>query len=137
MRSRLRFSIALGAAALLGAWLLYASLGGALETYSGPGELRAGTTYRLNGIAAEAPHDAARRAQTEAGLRFTVVDKENAAQSVTVLYRGTVNDTFKNGREVVLTGQVRDGVFVAERGSMITLCPSKFSDRPEDNQIPA
>ena len=51
-----------------------------------------------------------------------------------MVYRGSVPDTFKDRRELVLTGELRDGVFHAERGSMIALCPSKFTDRPEDTQ---
>ena len=49
-----------------------------------------------------------------------------------VLYRGTVPDQFKAGREVVVTGSVQSGTFVARNDSLITLCPSKFSDRPDD-----
>ena len=49
-----------------------------------------------------------------------------------VLYRGTVPDQFKVGREVVVTGSVEDGTFVAKNDSLITLCPSKFTDRPDD-----
>jgi cytochrome c-type biogenesis protein CcmE len=138
VRSRLRFSLALGLAVLLGGWLMWTSLGGAQEEYAGPGELVPGTTYRLDAIvAAGAPADAAARAQSSEGLRFTVVDKENRAQRVEVLYRGSVPDTFKAGREIVVTGQLRGEVFEAERGSMIAKCPSKFSDRPEDAAQPA
>ncbi len=49
-----------------------------------------------------------------------------------VLYRGSVPDQFKVGREVVVTGSVERGTFVARNDSLITLCPSKFTDRPED-----
>ncbi|HVH01315.1 MAG TPA: cytochrome c maturation protein CcmE [Miltoncostaeaceae bacterium] len=136
MRSRLRFIIAIGLAVVLGAWLAWTSLGGSLETYAGPGEIAAAhadTTYRLNGrVAAGAPADAAAAAQSAGGLRFTVVDKQNAHQRVRVLYRGTVPDQFKVGREVVVTGTVQGGTFVAKNDSLITLCPSKFTDRPDD-----
>ena len=135
MRSRLRFIIAISLAVGLGAWLAWTSLGGSLETYAGPGELATSTetTYRLNGrVAPGAPKDAAGLAQSEEGLRFTVVDKENPAERVRVLYRGSVPDQFKDGREVVVTGRIEDGTFVARNDSLITLCPSKFSDRPED-----
>jgi cytochrome c-type biogenesis protein CcmE len=135
VRSRLRFIVAIGLAVVLGAWLAWTSLGGSLETYAGPGELAAASddTYRLNGrVAAGAPTDAAARAQSAAGLRFTVVDKENPDQRVRVLYRGSVPDQFKAGREVVVTGAVEGGTFVARNDSLITLCPSKFSDRPDD-----
>jgi cytochrome c-type biogenesis protein CcmE len=135
MRSRLRFIVAIGLAVVLGAWLAWTSLGGSLETYAGPGELAAASddTYRLNGrVAKGAPTDAAARAQSSQGLRFTVVDKEDPAQRVRVLYRGSVPDQFKAGREVVVTGSVKDGTFLARADSLITLCPSKFTDRPGD-----
>ena len=135
MRSGLRFTIALGLAVLLGGALLYWSFGGSLEAYAGPEELTAGTTYRLNGLVADgAPRDAAAHAQSENGLRFWLVDKENPAERVQVVYRGSVPDTFKDGRELVMTGRLQGGVFQAERGSMVALCPSKFTDRPEDHQ---
>jgi cytochrome c-type biogenesis protein CcmE len=135
MRSRLRFIIAISLAVVLGGWLAWTSIGGSMETYAGPGELAASadTTYRLNGTVAEgAPADAAARAQSSEGLRFTVVDKEDPSQRVRVLYRGSVPDQFKVGREVVVTGSVERGTFVARNDSLITLCPSKFTDRPED-----
>ena len=133
MRSRLRFLVAIGLALVLGGYLAYTSLGGSLETYAGPAELTAQKTYRLNGkVAPGAPKDAAGLAQTDAGLRFVVLDKEDPAKSVAVLYRGSVPDQFKDGREVVLTGQLENGTFVARNDSLVTLCPSKFTDRPDD-----
>lgn len=133
MRSRVRFIVAISMAVALGGWLAWTSLGGALETYAGPGELSGDKTYRLNGtVAPGAPADAAERARSAEGLRFTVVDKENDRRRVDVVYRGSVPDQFKVGREVVITGALRDGTFVAESDSLVTLCPSKFSDRPED-----
>jgi cytochrome c-type biogenesis protein CcmE len=137
VRSRLRFLIAISLAVVLGAWLAWTSLGGSLETYAGPGELAAASddTYRLNGtVAAGAPTDAAARAQSSQGLRFSVVDKEDPGQRVAVLYRGSVPDQFKAGREVVVTGRLEGGTFVARADSLITLGPSKFTDRPEDTE---
>jgi cytochrome c-type biogenesis protein CcmE len=50
---------------------------------------------------------------------------------VTVVYRGTVPDTFKPGREIVVTGALQGDTFVAKRNSLVALCPSKFTDKPE------
>lgn len=135
MRSRIRFAVALAAAAVLGGWLLVASFGGALETYSGPGEVVVGETYRLNGIVAEgAPVDAGRLAQSAEGLRFAVLDKEDNS-SLEVLYRGDVPDAFAADREIVVTGTLDEsGVFIARRNSLITLCPSKFKERAGDSE---
>jgi cytochrome c-type biogenesis protein CcmE len=135
VRSGFRFTIALTLAVALGGWLLWTSFGGAVQSYAGPEELTAGSTYRLNGLVAEgSPRDAAALAQTEGGLRFWLVDKQNPKARVRVVYRGSVPDTFKDKRELVLTGRLQNGVFRAERNSMIALCPSKFTDRPEDTQ---
>jgi cytochrome c-type biogenesis protein CcmE len=44
-----------------------------------------------------------------------------------VLYHGTVPDLFRTGRDVVVQGQLRNGVFVAVPGTLMTKCPSKYS----------
>jgi cytochrome c-type biogenesis protein CcmE len=45
---------------------------------------------------------------------------------VPVVYRGTVPDLFRTDRDVQVDGQLRNGVFVATPGTMITKCPSKY-----------
>ena len=136
MKSRSRFAIALTLAVALGAWLIWTSIGGSLETYTSPAGLvktTDGTTYRLNGkVAPGSPADAAERAQTAEGLRFRVRDQANPAVSVPVVYRGSVPDAFKDGREIVVTGHMENGVFQADRGTLITLCPSKFMQEQAD-----
>jgi len=134
MRSRLRFIVALAVAVALGGWLAFTSLGGTLETYAGPGDLAPGTTYRLNGLVAKGvTKDAAGAAATGEGLRFTVVGKEDPSAAVEVLYHGSVPDQFRAGREVVVTGEMRGGVFVARNDSLITLCPSKFVEEANEH----
>ena len=130
MRSRSRFAIALILAAALGGWLIWTSIGGSLETYTSPSGLARtdGTTYRLNGrVNAGYGKDPQGQAQTAKGLTFVVRDKEKASSTVTVKYHGTVPDAFTTNREVVVTGHMQDGQFIADRGSLITLCPSKFT----------
>jgi cytochrome c-type biogenesis protein CcmE len=133
MRSRIRFILALTLAAVLGGWLLYVSLGGATETYTGPANLAAsqqapGETYRLNGLVSGAvPDDAVAQARSDSGYTFVVADKADPAATVTVVYRGTVPDQFKTGREIVVTGRMENGTFVAKRDSLLALCPSKFT----------
>lgn len=130
MRSRLRFVIALAVAVALGGWLAYTSLGGTLETYASPANLVGHKTFRLNGkVASGAPADAAGEAQSAEGLVFRVADKAQPSKTVRVLYRGQVPDQFKVGREVVVTGTLEGGTFVARPDSLITLCPSKFTDK--------
>ncbi len=64
------------------------------------------------------------------GLRFTLRDVEGPGK-VRVVYTGSVPDLFRVGREVMLEGELRRGVFVAERDSMVTKCPSKYEPDPE------
>jgi cytochrome c-type biogenesis protein CcmE len=64
------------------------------------------------------------------GLRFQLQDVQGSA-SVPVVYRGSVPDQFKTGRELRLEGRLQSGVFVAERDSMRTKCPSKYTAKEE------
>jgi cytochrome c-type biogenesis protein CcmE len=135
MKSRLRFTLALTVAAVLGGALLYFSIGGALQTYVSPGQLLsspAGQVYRLDAIVAQQPlPNAQDQAYSPQGLRFWVQDKENAAVRVLVVYTGAIPDAFKATREVVVTGSRSGNVFIAQRNSMITKCPSKFVNQPD------
>jgi len=60
-------------------------------------------------------------------LRFRVVDRDGGSESLPVTYSGTVPDPFRGGREIVLTGEVENGVFVGEPDTLVTKCPSKFT----------
>ncbi|MGI8606058.1 MAG: cytochrome c maturation protein CcmE, partial [Gaiellaceae bacterium] len=59
---------------------------------------------------------------------FTLRDIEGSA-TVPVTYTGSVPDLFKVGRDVYMRGELRNGVFVAERDSLVTKCPSKYSPK--------
>jgi cytochrome c-type biogenesis protein CcmE len=59
-------------------------------------------------------------------LAFRVRDR-NGAASVPVVYRGSVPDPFRDGREVIVRVRKQGSVFVGERDSLVTKCPSKFS----------
>jgi cytochrome c-type biogenesis protein CcmE len=62
------------------------------------------------------------------GLRFQLKDIGNAtAARVPVDYHGSVPDLFKVGRHIVVSGTMRNGVFVASRDSLVTKCPSKYA----------
>ena len=128
---RARFAIALSLAALLGGAMVWLAIGGSLETYAGPATVRlGGGTYRLNAIVSVgAPANAAAQAVSVEGVRFTVRDKDAAARTVQVLYRGIVPDTFQVGREIVVTGKMEGGVFVGKRDTLLTKCPSKFQGK--------
>ena len=59
-------------------------------------------------------------------LRFRIRDRDGS-ESVPVVYSGVVPDPFREGREVIVEGELREGTFVAERDSLVTKCPSKFT----------
>ena len=62
------------------------------------------------------------------GLRFRVKDIGRATpERIPVVYHGSVPDQFKTGRDIVVDGTLRNGVFVAKRGSLITKCPSHYA----------
>jgi cytochrome c-type biogenesis protein CcmE len=60
-------------------------------------------------------------------MKFKVRDRAGTA-AMPVVYTGTVPDPFRVGREVIVTGEVKNGTLVAKPGSLITKCPSKFSN---------
>ena len=73
-------------------------------------------------------------AYTRRGLRFRLKDIGRAAPArVVVDYHGSVPDLFKAGRHVVLEGTLRNGVFVAKPGSLVTKCPSKYTPAKSSN----
>lgn len=122
--SSARLVIALSIAAVLAIFLLYTSIAGGGTPSVSPSELGGKTgevslAGRLVGVPVGDAH--------AGGLRFRVQDiKGPHKRTVNVLYTGSVPDLFRAGRDVVVTGSLRNGVFVAEPGSMITKCPSKY-----------
>ncbi|MEA2402610.1 MAG: cytochrome c-type biosis protein CcmE, partial [Thermoleophilaceae bacterium] len=60
-------------------------------------------------------------------LRFAIRDRDGSA-TVPVVYEGVVPDPFREGREVIVSGELEKGTFVAERDSLVTKCPSKFTE---------
>jgi cytochrome c-type biogenesis protein CcmE len=125
--SPVRLVIALSVSAVLAIFLLYVSVAGGTPSIQ-PSQLKGRTgEVALVGKVVGAPQGDAHAAQ---GLRFQLQDVKGGA-SVPVVYRGTVPDQFKTGRELRLEGRLRSGVFVAERDSMRTKCPSKYTAKKE------
>ena len=117
--------MALSVAAVLAVFLLYTSLAGGGTPSVSPSELSSKTgEVSLAGRVAGTPTGDAHGA----GLRFVLEDIQGAnKQRVIVVYKGSVPDLFRVGRDVVVTGTQRaDGIFVTKPGSMITKCPSKY-----------
>jgi cytochrome c-type biogenesis protein CcmE len=128
-KRKIRLAVALGAAVLLAAALVYTSFSASTEAKQ-PSEVLSATpgeTYELTGRVAER---SVSREGTE--LRFEIEDRDGGSR-LPVAYTGTVPDPFREGREVIVTGKLTDGTFVAERDTLVTKCPSKFSEEAEEN----
>jgi cytochrome c-type biogenesis protein CcmE len=126
-KRKIRLVVALGAAVLLAAALVYTSFSASSEARE-PSELigTEGGNYELTGKVVE---DSIEHRGDE--LRFEVSDRDDPAAKIPVDYTGQVPDPFREGREVIVSGTVDDGTFVAEKDSLITKCPSKFADEAE------
>lgn len=114
--------LALSVAAVLAVFLVYVSFAGGGTPSLQPSELDGrAETVSLGGVVVS------KRGESfaPAGLRFVLRDVKGTGR-VTVVYRGTVPDQFKVGRELMVKGALRNGVFVAQRDSMVTKCPSKY-----------
>src|SRR6266446_2072374 len=107
-KRKLRLVVALTAAAVLAGALVWTSFGNATEAKTPSQVLTAapGRSYEITGkvVAGSVQHDGRL-------LRFRVRDR-NGTASVPVVYQGIVPDPFRDGREVIVTGQMRGGTFV-------------------------
>lgn len=124
-KRRLRLGVALGVAVLLATALMYVSFSATPEARQ-PSEVlaagAAGQSYELTGRVVSGSIE--RRGN---GLAFEIRDREGGA-SVPVRYSGIVPDPFREGREVIVTGAMHGERFVAEQDSLVTKCPSKFTN---------
>jgi cytochrome c-type biogenesis protein CcmE len=119
-KRKIRLAVALGAAVFLAAALLYTSFSASTEA-SKPSQLEPGRSYEVTGkvVKGSISHDGDE-------LRFRIRDRDGTA-SVPVSYAGVVPDPFREGREVIVSGELKRGTFMAERDSLVTKCPSKFT----------
>jgi cytochrome c-type biogenesis protein CcmE len=119
-----RLIVAVSVAAVLAVFLIYTSLAGGTPALQ-VGQL-AGHTGRVSlvGKVAGKPTGDAHAA----GLHFRLRDR-NGTASVPVVYKGSVPDLFKTGREVVVDGKLQGGVFVAVPDTLVTKCPSKYAPK--------
>lgn len=126
-KRRIRLVVALGAALLLSVALIYQSFSASSEART-PSQLLAsadaGRSYELTGKVVNGSIH-----QVGTTYTFRVRDR-NGSASVPIRYTGSVADTFRGGREVIVTVKRGDGgTFVGERDSLVTKCPSKFTDK--------
>lgn len=127
-KRRLRLFSALSVVVVLAGALVYTSFSAATQA-STPSQVAAaaepGRSYELTGNVVERSVD-----QRGEELRFAIRDRVGSG-SVPVVYTGVVPDPFREGREVIVEGSMRGGTFVAERDSLVTKCPSKFTKQGE------
>lgn len=118
-----RLAVALTAAVLLAGALVWTSFSASTEART-PSQLLAdakpGQTYELTGKVVPG------YTKTPGGVTFRVRDRDGKV-SVPVVYKGTVPDPFRADREVIVDVRKEGNVFVGERDSLITKCPSKFT----------
>jgi cytochrome c-type biogenesis protein CcmE len=125
MTGRPRLVIALVVASLLAVFLVYQGFVSAGTLLVSVSQLRsdrdgaAHKTVNLTGVVL-------RTSGMSSPIRFVLKDDGSAA-TVPVSYRGSIPDAFKATRHIIVTGQMRGGVFVAEPDSLLTKCPSKYS----------
>jgi cytochrome c-type biogenesis protein CcmE len=119
-KRKLRLGVALAAAVLLATALIYTSFSASTEAAK-PSEIEPGKSYELTG---KVVNGSIQKSGDE--LRFRIRDRDGT-ESVPVTYAGVVPDPFREGREVIVSGELEQGVFVAERDSLVTKCPSKFT----------
>jgi cytochrome c-type biogenesis protein CcmE len=127
-KRRIRLVVSLTAAVVLAGALVYTSFAGGSEQTT-PSRLLAGAdparTYKLVGRVVDG--SIVQRRDTR---EFRVSDRDGTA-AVKVRYTGAVPDPFRDGREVSVVVRKQGDVFVGERDSLVTKCPSKFTEKTD------
>lgn len=129
-KRRIRLVVALSAAVLLAVALVYTSVNASSKAVS-PSKLlvaEAGQAYQLTGKVVDGSVKT-----TRGGVDFRVRDRDGSA-SVPVTYTGVVSDAFREDREVIVTVRKEGTTFVGEHDSLITKCPSKFTEDATKSQ---
>jgi cytochrome c-type biogenesis protein CcmE len=114
--------LALSVAAVLAVFLVYVALAGGGTPAVQPSELQGRTEAVVLSGRVVGP---VVRGDVN---RFRLRDPKGTA-TVRVTYAGGLPDQFKVGRDLRVDGQLRQGVFVGEPGTMVTKCPSKYAPK--------
>jgi cytochrome c-type biogenesis protein CcmE len=116
--------VALSVAAVLAVFLIYTALAGGTPSLR-PSQLPGHDgRVSLAGRVVSTPRGDAHAG----GLRFVLRDVQGTA-TIPVMYKGSVPDLFRRGRDVGVDGRLRNGVFVAVPNTLVTKCPSKYSPK--------
>jgi cytochrome c-type biogenesis protein CcmE len=131
-KRRTRLVVALTAAVLLASALIYTSFSASSEAVTPSRLAHAAATGRAYQLTGKVANGSVR--DIPGGKTFRVRDR-NGTTSVPVRYVGAVPDPFREGREVIVTVRKQGNIFVGERDSLVTKCPSKFTDTtPQSGQ---
>ena len=127
-RNPARLVVALAVAAVLAVVLIYTAFGGNQTPLLQPSNLasHAGTVSLTGRVRGPVVGDA----KSESGMRFGLHDIKGESPVVPIVFRGSLPDLFKVGRDVNLTGHLEGSTFVADQ--MTTKCPSKYTATPSN-----
>jgi cytochrome c-type biogenesis protein CcmE len=118
-----RLVVALSAAVLLATALVYTSFSASSEARSPSQLLRGaepGKTYQLTGKVV------AGYEREGTVTHFRVRDRTGDV-SVPVRYEGVLPDPFRADREIIVDVRKQGDIWVGEKDSLVTKCPSKFT----------
>ena len=128
-KRQVRLIVSLTLAVLLASGLIYTSFA-ASDPALTPSQLlhktAPGRNVQLTGTVVK--HSV--RNSSDGVVDFRLADRVGDGVSVAVVYSGSVPSAFAVGRELIVTGELKHGSFLAQPGSMITKCPSKYSAAP-------
>lgn len=129
-KRNVRLVLALSVAVLLAGALIYTSFSASTEASTPSAVLKKANSGRSYEVTGKVVQGSVKR--NGENLRFAIRDR-NGTASVPVTYNGVVPDPFREGREVIVSGELRNGTFRAERDSLVTKCPSKFTSKDSKN----
>src|ERR1044071_810862 len=121
-----RLFIALSVPAGLAVSLFYVSIAGGRTPQLAPSDL-AGHKGKVS-LVGKVVGPVHGQGYSSRGVRVAVTDiGAKSGGAIPVVYHGSVPDLFKVGRHIVVDGRYRNGVFVAQKDSLVTKCSSKYT----------
>jgi cytochrome c-type biogenesis protein CcmE len=134
-KRRIRLVVALSTALILAGALAYTSFSAASSAVT-PSQLLASAnstqTYQLTGKVVTGSYH-----REGDGIMFRIRDRDGTA-SVPVSYTGAVPDPFREGREVIVDVRKHGSMYIGQKDSLTTKCPSKFTDqKPASGATPS
>jgi cytochrome c-type biogenesis protein CcmE len=124
-RNPVRLVVALSIAGALAIFLVYTAVAGGGVTTIRPSALAShgGKVQLVGAVIGPVSGDS----YGPGGLHFKLRDiGGKTTQEVPVVYTGDKGALFGPWKRILLTGRLRNGVFVADANSMITKCPSTY-----------